>query len=184
MYSARTQHRHSCWSRTRSQEHLRGLSKPGAQQIRVDASPTAFRVHRLFMGASYNRQVFFPHYNAAPSLQQQILRPNDPRCRRLDATRLASSQQLVREVLQVIRMQKAWATVIAPRWPGQPWFQDLQTMLVARPFRISHGDNTMIRMGDMAEPRKNPRWDIFAWRICGDPGWAKPGGVNKLLSIF
>jgi hypothetical protein len=75
--------------------------------------------------------------------------------------------RLLSRVLQVIKDQKAWATVIAPYWPSQHWFNSLQGMLVAAPFRIPNSPHSMWRMGDMAEPLKNHHWRIFAWRIYG-----------------
>jgi hypothetical protein len=78
--------------------------------------------------------------------------------------------RLLNRVIDVVVQQKAYATVIAPCWPGQPWFHRLVSLLVAPPFRIPRGHHTMLRMGEIAEPLKNPRWRLYAWRICGDLG--------------
>jgi hypothetical protein len=38
--------------------------------------------------------------------------------------------RLLPKVLEVIKSQKATATIIAPYWPGQPWFHDMMKLLV------------------------------------------------------
>lgn len=74
---------------------------------------------------------------------------------------------LIGPVLRVIKEQRAVATIIAPFWPGQYWFRDLRKCLIAPPFRIPNTSDMIIRMGETAEPRKNPKWQLFAWRIYG-----------------
>ena len=39
-------------------------------------------------------------------------------------------------VMNVIRNQRAWATLIAPKWTGQTWYRKLQSMLMCPPFQI------------------------------------------------
>lgn len=78
--------------------------------------------------------------------------------------------RLLNRVLTVIEDQQAYATVIAPRWPGQVWFPRLVRMLIAPPLRIRNSPRTMLRMGDMAEPLKNRHWKIYAWRVYGGKG--------------
>ena len=69
--------------------------------------------------------------------------------------------------MDVIEQQRAYATVIAPRWTGQLWFKRLERLLVAAPIRIPNSSNAMLRMGDMAEPLKNRHWKVYAWRVYG-----------------
>ena len=75
--------------------------------------------------------------------------------------------RMLSSVLQVIQRQEAYATVIAPLWPGQPWFQQLRQLSIAPPFRLPNSPRVMLRMGDLAEPLKNRRWKLYAWRIYG-----------------
>ena len=75
--------------------------------------------------------------------------------------------RMLARVLQVVQDQQAYATVIAPLWPGQHWFQELQQLSVAPAFRIPNSPHVMLRMGDLAEPLKNRRWRLYAWRIYG-----------------
>ncbi len=75
--------------------------------------------------------------------------------------------RLLHKVMDVIESQKAFATVIAPRWTGQVWYQRLVNLSVAPPLRIPNSPRAMLRMGDMAEPLKNRHWKLYAWRIYG-----------------
>lgn len=73
---------------------------------------------------------------------------------------------LLPRVLNVINLQNASATVIAPLWPGQPWFRQLTQMAVDLPVELPMSKRTVMAIG-AREPLKNPRWKIFAWRVCG-----------------
>jgi hypothetical protein len=75
--------------------------------------------------------------------------------------------RLLDKVLDLVIRQKAWATIIAPKWTGQIWYQKLRSVLMCPPLRIHMNRRTMTQMGSIAEPTKNPRWKIFAWRIYG-----------------
>ena len=75
--------------------------------------------------------------------------------------------RLLKSVMNIIRNQKAEATVIAPWWPAQTWFQDLKNMSVCPPVRVSN--RAVIPLNPaIPEPWKNRRWKIFAWRVCGN----------------
>ena len=75
--------------------------------------------------------------------------------------------RLLPQVLDIIRRSKCWATVIAPMWPAQPWFQLLTKMLTTHPVRIPKSAIALQTAQGRAEPLKNPKWRLFAWRICG-----------------
>ena len=75
--------------------------------------------------------------------------------------------RMLDQVLNVVESQQAFATVLAPLWPSQPWFRRLTSLLVAPPIRIPNCPQAMLRMGDLAEPLKNRKWKLFAWRIFG-----------------
>lgn len=71
-------------------------------------------------------------------------------------------------ILHLITVQQVEATVIAPYWPGQRWFQRLKAMAVEKPVRIRNcPKNFWSLMGTLPEPRKNPQWRLFAWRVSG-----------------
>eukprot|EP00117_Sycon_ciliatum_P035818 scpid46825/ scgid27071/ len=44
--------------------------------------------------------------------------------------------RLLPEIISLIKRQEVTATVIAPMWPSQTWFQELRTMRVAPPLII------------------------------------------------
>ena len=75
--------------------------------------------------------------------------------------------RLIHRVLDTIQEQKACATVIAPWWPSQPWFQKIQRMAVAPPVLLPRQRMCCLRMGPQIEPGRNRRWRIYAWRVCG-----------------
>jgi hypothetical protein len=76
--------------------------------------------------------------------------------------------RLLPKVLEVIKSQKATATIIAPYWPGQPWFHDMMKLLVHPPLKIPKAPQTLVRsVGTMIEPLRNHKWRIYAWKVCG-----------------
>ena len=77
---------------------------------------------------------------------------------------------LLPRVLEVIKAQKATATVIAPWWEEQIWFQTLKSMLKDNPIHLLMLPRTVIKIGPRAEPFKNRNWKLYAWRLCGQPG--------------
>ena len=74
---------------------------------------------------------------------------------------------LIPKVLDIIQSQGAIATLIAPKWEGQFWYQRLQSMLIDQPIRLPTSPRTILAIGPKAEPLKNVRWKLYAWRICG-----------------
>lgn len=75
--------------------------------------------------------------------------------------------RLLNKVLDVVVKQRAHATVIAPHWPNQPWFSRLKNLSVSPPIRLRLNRSTILPLGRTAEPLKNRRWQISAWRIFG-----------------
>lgn len=78
--------------------------------------------------------------------------------------------RMIGQVLDKIIISKAKATVIAPFWPGQTWFQKLLRIAVCPPIRIPNVPGAILKkvMSGQAEPRKNPRWRLYAWRVNGE----------------
>ena len=44
--------------------------------------------------------------------------------------------QLLPQIIQQLKRNKAIATIIAPIWPAQPWFQQLTEMMIDKPIEI------------------------------------------------
>lgn len=74
---------------------------------------------------------------------------------------------LIPATLEVIAQQKAKATIIAPMWPAQPWYQTLREMSIAKPLPIPNSIRAIIAQGPNPEPRRNLGWKLFAWRVSG-----------------
>jgi hypothetical protein len=75
--------------------------------------------------------------------------------------------RLISQVVELIKRQKATATLITPSWPGQVWFQTLKTMSVAKPIVLLTNHRTMWSAGPIPEPLKNPKWKLTVWRVSG-----------------
>ena len=76
--------------------------------------------------------------------------------------------RLLDKVLDVVRQQKAHATIIAPWWPAQTWFKNLHKMSVCPPIRVYK--RAIIPLNPaIPEPLRNRRWKLFVWRVCGNP---------------
>ena len=75
--------------------------------------------------------------------------------------------RLLNRVLDVIINQRAQATIIAPWWPSQTWFNRLLDILISPPLKLPHSPRCFLRMGACPESLKNRRWTIYAWRVSG-----------------
>ena len=74
--------------------------------------------------------------------------------------------RLIPQVLQLVSKQEAYATIIAPKWPSQPWYQQLTRMAISPPLRLPKIGLTR-GTTPMPEACRNRRWRIYVWRICG-----------------
>ena len=74
---------------------------------------------------------------------------------------------LLPKVVEKIIQEKAWATVVAPVWPSQHWFQKLQTIVADTPIFLPRDKQTFIYMGALPEPERNKHWKIAVWRVFG-----------------
>lgn len=158
---------------------------PGKDNVIADTlsrlcDPYEWRLHpRVFNRIN---KAFGPHsIDRFASLQStQLPRYNavchDPAAEAVDALAQDWSQdinyvnppwRLLPRVLQLIKDQQATATVIAPRWPSQPWYHILQSMLVAIPIKVPNTHQAIHRLSGLPEPLKNRKWRIFAWKVCG-----------------
>jgi hypothetical protein len=71
------------------------------------------------------------------------------------------------DVLCIIVEQQAVATIIAPMWKGQPWYQKLMRLIIDTPFRLPISRNTFLSSTPVPEPLRNPKWRLYAWRVSG-----------------
>lgn len=76
--------------------------------------------------------------------------------------------RLLGKVVEIIRSQKALATIIAPMWKAQRWFHNMKNMLICPPIRLPSPKLLCLPLrGFTPEPVKNPKWRLYAWRVYG-----------------
>lgn len=75
--------------------------------------------------------------------------------------------RLLPRILDVIDKQRANATIIAPWWPSQPWFNRLKSRTIRQPIKLPTNQRTIWSSGHTPEPLKNKKWKLYAWRISG-----------------
>ena len=74
---------------------------------------------------------------------------------------------MLNKILTKIEKEEAEATVIAPMWTGQRWYQKLWKMSVKLPILLENSRKNFIKAGSTPEPCKNKRWTIAAWKVSG-----------------
>ena len=86
--------------------------------------------------------------------------------------------RLLDKVVDIVQHQRAHATIIAPWWPAQTWFNSLQKMSTCPPIRVFQ--RAIIPLNPaVPEPLRNRRWKLFAWRVCGNREHFNRGGLFK-----
>ena len=181
----------SIWANVLAQEcHLQARHVPGVQNTQADhLSRLPLHYEWQLNPLVFNRidNIWGPHsidrFASVTTTQLQTYNSRfaDPQTHGIDALaqqdwRLHNNYvnppfRLIPRVLDVVQAQQAEATLIAPYWPSQPWFGKLQSMLVAPPFQLPRGPNVVIPLGDIAEPLRNRKWQMYAYRISGDPSY-------------
>ena len=74
---------------------------------------------------------------------------------------------LLQNVKDKIIKEKVWATIRAPVWPGQHWYQKLLKITVGNPIYLPKDRRTLVYMGAKPEPNWNKHWNIAAGRVFG-----------------
>ena len=166
------------WSRHRLQTYCREKQpsrymEQDQRQIRLDAPSSVISVHKLYIRSTQHRPVCHNEIYTMRDLQQSVLRTIISGGRRTCAKREHNNYVnppfcLMSKVLDVIIAQHAHATIIAPKWPGQIWYPVLQKICVSPPIKIPNNPRAFRRQGYVTpEPRRNPWWQIYAWRVYG-----------------
>jgi hypothetical protein len=86
--------------------------------------------------------------------------------------------RLIPRVLDIVRQQRAQATIIAPWWPAQPWTQTLLSMTIATPIRLPLSRRLLWQTAPNPEPLRNRKWRLYAWRISGEIDFDHKDGQN------
>lgn len=90
---------------------------------------------------------------------------------------------LLPRILAKVRETKCWATVVAPHWPGQSWYQEMLTMSVGLPLWLPNHPRLFLKQAGQPEPRKktqNGSWLFgeFVGRSAEGRGLDGPGCVH------
>lgn len=163
-------------------KHLAGYLNVTADRLSRDMTSLEWKLHpKLFR---YIDGLFGPHTidRFASYRTTQLKRYNsrwwDPESEAVDAMAqnwrgennfINAPFKLLPQILDKIETEKATATIIAPAWKGQHWYNRLCRMTTHTPLLIPNNPHTMIRLGPTPEPLKNKKWKIYAWKICGRP---------------
>jgi len=75
--------------------------------------------------------------------------------------------RMIGEILDLLDHQQATATIVAPVWMAQAWYTRLVRMSIDSPVQLPVSKRTMIPSGHIAEPLRNPKWRLYAWRVSG-----------------
>jgi len=76
--------------------------------------------------------------------------------------------RLLPKVLEVLDRYQATATIIAPMFRAQPFYKKLIERSIAHPIRLPQPRKFCIPLCPTTpEPMRNPKWRIYAWRVCG-----------------
>jgi hypothetical protein len=108
----------------------------------------------------YNSQYWDPHTSGVDALAQSDWATHN--------NYVCPPFRLLNRIIDTIVNQRAQATVIAPKWPSQPWFYRLQRLSVCPPILLPQSPATFLQIGPhVPEPLRNPRWRVYAWRLNG-----------------
>lgn len=72
---------------------------------------------------------------------------------------------LLPRVIRKVIAERAQVLLMAPFWPRRPWFADLQSLSLGRPWRIPQ-DEIVLLQGSLEHPEA--RWlQLTVWRLSG-----------------
>ena len=77
-------------------------------------------------------------------------------------------ESLIPRLLGMLTRLRKTATLVAPRWPGKPWWPDLVRMTVDKPIILPSSPSTLQAIGTN-EFSGFPHWNLAIFRISGAP---------------
>jgi hypothetical protein len=120
----------------------------------------------------YNSRFFDPQAEATDAMTQDWSKENNF---------INSPWRMLPQIISKIKEERCDATIIAPLWPSAPWFPQL-LRLSSDLFCISH-QNILPASSGNAEPLKNNKWRLAAFRISGKStqtiGTSKPAPFSQ-----
>ena len=160
---------------------------PGVLNVEADAASTEFNMRTEWMlrqdvFQDITRHFYVPEIDLFASrlnhqLPLYVSRLPDPSASAVDAFRLDWSQWksfihppvvLLPRILQKVRSDKATALLVAPDWPGQPWYAQIQLMLTGTPYPLPKEKSLLSLPFD--QEAVHPLWrslNLTVWPISG-----------------
>ena len=71
-------------------------------------------------------------------------------------------------LLGLLTRQQATITLVAPQWPGKPWWPGLICMMIDKPIKLPNHHSTLQAIGTN-EFSGFPHWNLAIFRISGAP---------------
>ena len=143
---------------------------------RVDASEGRLSGHSTSLLSSGDRPICIA---LEPSAASYVSRLPYPSAAAVDAFQQDWSQWksfihppvvLLSQILQKVRSDKATALLVAPDWPGQPWYAQIQLMLTGAPYPLPKEKSLLSLPFD--QEAVHPLWrslNLTVWPISGQP---------------
>ena len=76
--------------------------------------------------------------------------------------------RLIPKILNILDHYQATATIIAPKFKAHSFYKKLIKRSIAHPIRLPQLRKVCVPLCPvLPEPLRNPRWALYAWRICG-----------------
>ena len=162
---------------------------PGVLNVEADAASRVFNLRTewmlrkdVFQDIAYH--FYLPEIHLFASrlnhqLPLYVSRLPDPSAAAVDAFQQDWSQWnsfihppvvLLSRILQKVRSDKATALLVAPDWPGQPWYAQIQLMLKGAPYSLPKEKSLLTLPFD--QEAVHPLWrsvNLTVWPISGQP---------------
>ena len=179
---------HRLWSVTNSYGiTLRAVHRPGVENRRADLlsrwrqdstdlklDPRLFRLADRKWGP-HTVDLFATRLNT--QLARFVSWRPDPEAAAVDAFQFPLSgenpwcfppEALIPRLLGLLTRQRATVTLVAPQWPGKPWWPDLIRMMIDKPIKLPNHHSTLQAIGTN-EFSGFPHWNLAIFRISGAP---------------
>ena len=179
---------HRLWSVTNPYGiTLRAVHRPGVENRRADLlsrwrqDSTDLKLHPKFFRQADRQWGRHTVDLFATRLNTQLARfvswRPDPEAEAVDAFQFPLSgenpwcfppEALIPRLLGLLTRQRATITLVAPQWPGKPWWPDLIRMMIDKPIKLPNHHSTLQAIGTN-EFSGFPHWNLAIFRISGAP---------------
>jgi hypothetical protein len=156
-----------------SSEHSCRSTQSSQPQVRMGRESPSVQLYRSALGFSYHRPLCQPHQCPSARVQLQVWEPETSGVDALALDWVGENNWINAQfrLIDKIIQSGTEATIVAPRWPCQPWFQRLQTITIQRPLYLPKNNLNIQTTSATAEVLWNRRWRLYAWRVSGRITW-------------